>query len=222
MGDFDLAKINETLPVTNIDAKEFTTNAWLPRIQLMTSSTKLVKAAKFLPNHFAVVRGQDFIDMGTNVTALLLAARAKAMHFAPDATITSYDPADPVYQDIKAKSTMKDLPDGQRVYGPEFLMYLPDSKEFVTLYLCSPTARNEYNVFNSNLRKMVTLTSREIPNKKNGNYFSVTCVPSTAVPDSDSMPMMAEVNEQIEKFCNPPKSANEVIVEEAGDGGRAR
>lgn len=217
---FDLAQINESLPVANIDEKEFTTNAWLPRIQLMTSSTKLVKAAKFLPNHFAVVRGQDYIDMGTSVTAFLLAARAKAMHFAPDATVTSFDPSDPVYQDIKAKSSLKDLPDGQRVYGPEFLLWLPDSKEFVTLFLCSPTSRNEFNVFKSNLKKMVSLTSREIPNKKNGNYFSVTCIASDVIPSDENMPEMEVINEQVNNFLNPPKPTAEAILDSGDERAR--
>ena len=52
---------------------------YLPRLQLLTSNSEIVKDGKFPMNHFAIVRDQNNQDIGESVDVLVVAWRAKAI-----------------------------------------------------------------------------------------------------------------------------------------------
>jgi len=187
---------------------------FMPRIQLMGASNPEVKSGKFKGmNHMAMVEGDTFTDLGEGVDVLVLAVRPLAIDkngtlangetgtvFCNDAKLDGKGEPTGLYAEIMKKSM---VPNSGAFYGPEFLLYVPKVKKYVTFLMGSRTARNDAHTLVSRLGKAVTVRGHEIPNKKFGNYYSPEGVPCSTVFE---LPPTEELLSQVEKFKNPPAS----------------
>lgn len=190
---------------------------WLPRLQLFSTASKEVKAGKTeLINQYVIVKGKDNFDIvGKEIPVLPLSWRAKAMQFHDGSVISKFDPTDDGFKKIAEKSGTQN---SGCMYGPEFLLYVPDRKAFVSFFMGSVSARIEAPNLKSFLDEQVaaTLGSKFLSNKK-GAWQSPTaksCTTPFEVPED------AAIIEQVAKFNNPPK--DEVEAADAGTGDRAR
>jgi len=189
-----------------------TSASFLPRIQLMTSSTALCKSGKFPINHYAVVRDQKFDDLGENVDVLVIAWRPKALETG-DAIISVYDPSDAEFQRIQDRSL--NVKNSGCMFGPEFLVWIPKAKIFGTFFMGTKSSRREAGNAKSRLKAAATLGSQFCKNKEYEWYAPEVSACSTPF----DMPERASLVEAIEKFNNPPKNEVETVTE---DEGRAR
>lgn len=188
------------------------TAEWLPRLQLCGSNTDLVKEGKIGMGKFALVTSANkFVELDKEIDILLVAWRAKALDLSGEDIVQTFDAKSDLFSKIKEKAGVKD---SGCMYGPEFLVWIPEIKKFGTFFLGSKTARNQSDNMYAYLQAICRLRSTFI---KKGGYswhgFEVLETSETYQP-----PEMDEVIEQTEKFLNPP--ANE--VEEAPETGNDR
>lgn len=170
---------------------------YLPYIQLCGSSTTLFKEGKIPLAHFALVKGKGVTDLTKEFHAVVLSWRTKAMCFG-DMEI-SYDRHSESFKKIQAAAAA-DSQSGNG-YGPEYLLWLPEYKQFGTYFMSSATARNEAPNTQTFLGRACTFESVLIKNKKYSWHGpSTKKCPLTEV----AMPEEANRLEVTSKFENPP------------------
>ena len=188
---------------------------FLPRLQLMTANSDQCKKGEFPINHYALVQGQNLVDLGETLDIAVVTWRPKALEI-DDEIITVYDPEDEEFKRIQEKSNEKD---SGCMFGPEFLVYIPSKKQFATFFMGSKSARREAPGLRARVGKAATLKSHLIETKKY-SWYAPTIVPCSTPMD---IPPVEEIQEQVDKFNNPPKSEVERIPEEeASDDKRER
>jgi hypothetical protein len=210
MSDTELVPTGYNLPATQ-DDKEFNTiagNTYLPRLQLCGGNSDLCKTGVISIGSYAWIQGKDnAADLGKKVVAIVLAWRSKAVDMSED-IITSFDQNSAMFKSIKEKS---EISDSKCMFGPEFLLYVPD-RGFCTYHMASKTSRNTApSVFQCMKdRKPVVLGSVLIEGKKHKWHGPTAVSSSTPLP---SYPEVDEVNAQIQSFSNPPQSSTELAPE---------
>lgn len=221
MSENELVKMDDItslVPANKYDDDAFdaasTNTAFLPRIQLMTSSNKLCKSGKFAINHYALVRDQKHDDLGENLDVLVLDWHPKALETG-DAVISTYEPESDEFQRIQAKSAQKN---SGCMFGPEFLVWTPSIKVFATLFMGTKSARREAGNVKQRMGKGATLGNQFCKNK-DFEWYAPEC---TACSTPFEMPNKADTLEAVEKFRNPPKSDVEGVKEEEEEETRAR
>jgi hypothetical protein len=177
---------------------------FLPRIQLFGGSSDAVKEGKINVGRYGLVRGKDQLeDLGPEVDVLVCAGRVKALDISTDTPITSYDHKSDLFKDIAAGSAEEN---SRKMFGPEYLVWVPSCKQLATFFLSSPTARRESGSIHARLRKAATLKAKLIVGKKfkwHGPQI-VPCSTPFELPDVDFL------NEEIAKFVNPKSSEVEI------------
>jgi hypothetical protein len=216
--DTALITLAPTLPATKSDdafAMATKTGDWLSRLQLMTANSKKVSSGEFPMNHFALINGQTYRDLGITVDVLVIAWRPKAIEMG-DEVISVFDVGDPEFIRIQEKSEIKD---SDCMYGPEFLIWIPQSKEFATFFMGSKSARREAPGVKSRMLKGGTLKSHLVKTAKYSWQVPI-CVPCTTPFE---LPTPEAIAPEAEKFLNPPKSTVEKATEAEKHGAdRAR
>ncbi len=207
----DLINLPEAAVTSTEDDKAFadvSSSSYLPRLQLMTASSKKCKAKEFPIDNYALVKGQDYQDVGKSVDVIPIAWRPKALEML-DEVIAVYDITDAEFTRIKEKSGVKD---SGCMFGPEFLLW---SKKlgFCTFFMGSKSARRESDALRSLMKKAATLTSRfvETPQYSWQTPQVLTC---SSFP-ADEQPDPEELMEEFTKFKNPP--VNDVEVAKDAD-----
>ena len=200
----------ESTAVEKYDDKAFelATKAgdFLPRLQLMTSNAAKCKDNEFPINHYALVRGKDFQDLGESVDVLVVRWRPKALEIG-DNVIAVHDPDDAEFTRIMEKSSQQN---SGCMYGPEFLLYIPAVEAWLTFFMGSKSARNEAGPMRTQLKKAATLKAQKISTKKYTWYAPQVLPCSTPF----ELPDAADIAEQVAKFDNPPKSDLETDTDE--------
>lgn len=199
-----LAKQNDDL------FKEVTKSAdFIPRLQLMTANSKQCKAGEFPVNHYAFIRDQNLQDLGETVDVLAITWRAKALEIG-EQVISIFDMQNDEFKRIQEKSAEQD---SGCMYGPEFLVYIPQIKEFATFFCGSKSARRESGSVKALMTKPATLKSKKIEGKR------YTWFTSTAVPCSTPFepPIIDDLKKVVDKFNNPPETQVEAAPEEDTD-----
>jgi len=178
-----------------------------PRIQLMGSNSDIVKKGEFPMGHYALVVGRNYNDIGSEVTAIVLGWRPKAMDF--DENIECFNPSASDFQAIKNKAeTVKGPGCG---FGPEFLFWLPDHKILTTYFCGNVTARNEAKIIHGFIGKSCLLCVKYIEGKKYSWHG-----PEVKACEVDvTMPDMVKLKEAFQLFSNPPEK--ELIEKEDDD-----
>jgi len=212
--DTDLIVVpSASVPQNNDDFdKSTSSNTFLPRLQLMTSNSKLCKSGEFPINHFAVVRDQNHQDIGTTVDCLVMAWRPKAIDME-DEVIVVYDINNPEFERIQNAASIKD---SECMFGPEFLLYLPESQTYTTFFMGTITSRREAPNVKARMHKAATFKAGKIETKKY-TYFSPVITPCSTPFD---VPAQDEFLPIIEEFHNPKDSEVEKAAEP--DTGRER
>ena len=182
---------------------------YLPRLQLMTANSDPCKAGEFPVNNYAVVDGNSLIDLGNQVDVLNVAWRPKALEMGEE-VISAFDPKDKEFARIQEKSM---TPNSGCMFGPEFLVWIPQIKKWATFFMGSKSARRESPNVKSKMRQAVTLKSKKIESPKY-TWFAPL---ATACSTPFDLPAVEEIQEQANKFMNPPATEIEK-VDEATEG----
>lgn len=171
--------------------------AWLPRVNLMTSASEICKSGAFPINHFALISGKDHTDLGSEVDVVVCAWRPKALRTGGDVLINSHDPDSEEYKAIIADSGTKD---SGCLHGPEYLLWLPERDCFATMLWGSISARMESRSIHGLLNCAATLKPKRVEGKKNTWYIPTAdeCNTITATPD------LVVLDAEINKFLHPP------------------
>jgi hypothetical protein len=214
---------NENLPVipdqsglSNDVVKKITKSKWLPRVQLMTAGADKCKSGKFPINHYALFRSSDdMVDLGEEVDVLLICSRPKAMEISDEIT-SIYDIEHSEWERISYNAD--NTKDSGCMYGAEYLVWAP-SIGFATFYLGSKSSRREIPIFEQNMKKIVRLSSKFIdPKRSKHSWWSIKV---EASPNYFSeWPEQGELDDQFQKFVNPPSFDKEVAEED--DAGSER
>lgn len=197
---------------TAVDRKAFdqlVESKFLPRIQLMTSRSGKCEKGEFPANHYALIRGQDYKDLGASVNVLVIAWRAKAMDTGGDEIISVFDQEHSEFIRIKSKSAEKD---SGCMFGIEFLLWVPEDDQFVTFFMASISARNEAPLLLERLGGMATISTQVLENKKytwNSPKVSKCSVNPELTPEL--LERLAQVKADFE---NPPAIDAEVASED--------
>lgn len=191
---------------------------FLPRIQLMTDASNLVKTKKFPADHYGLFQSKDPEDIGAEIDVLIIEWRPKALDTSGENPITSFDPEEDLFGQIQHKAD--NVKDSGCMYGQEFLIWLLDKKCYATLFLGSKSARVEARQVKARQYKIATLTSQVIEGKKYTwtAMKCVDCVTHHEVPKDAEW--KAEMIEMVKDFVNPPATEVEMAPEE--DAGRER
>jgi hypothetical protein len=184
-------------------------SAYLPRLQLMTATADKCKKKEFPIDHYALVEGSAFIDLGETVDVLILAFRPKALDMSGEEIVTVYDKDNNEFKDIAARSENKD---SGCMWGYEFLVWIGGVKRFATFFCGSKSARREAPNIKSFMNKAATLRSKYIETKKFSWQGIDVCSCSTPM----SMPTHAGVADEIGRFNNPPTQTLERIENAGG------
>jgi hypothetical protein len=196
-----------------------TATGFLPRIQVMGSSSAQCKEGKFQVGRWALVKNKEFIDIGASITAAIIAWRPRALDFKDrNAVISAFDPSHPEFKRIQSQAGIKD---SDCLCGPEFLVWLPEQKTFATLYMANNSGQQEAPVVRKHIGKVTTLSCVFVPSKKYGGWHAPKCQPCSAGLSTPMIP--EELKKEHEKFMNPPATETETATpEQAAAAGRAR
>jgi hypothetical protein len=182
---------------------------YLPRIQLYGSNSKAVKSELINVGRFGIPRSQDEIeDLGKSFECLPLAWRPKAMEITSDGIIVNYQAKSAEFDRIKQEAGGSDT---GAMAGIEFLIWLPDQKEFVTYFLSSKSARREARPLRSKIGKATTLFAELVETAKYSWHVPKVRGSSTAF---SNLPDSVELQAQLEKFSNPSASETEGVSDE--------
>lgn len=187
---------------------------FLPRLQLMTANSDKCKSGEFTINHYAFIRDQNFQDLGETVDVLIITWRPKALEIG-DEVLSVFDPEHEEFARIQEKSAEAN---SGCMYGPEFLVYIPQINEFATFFCGSKSSRREAPNIRALMTKPATLKSRYVETKKYKWYTPAVTPCSTPFNPPD----MEALKKVVDKFNNPPKFEKEVADEPEEKAGRER
>ncbi len=186
-----------------------TSGKYLPRLQMYGSKSEQVTAGKIPMAHYGLVSGKDNIqDLGGSVNCIPIAWRPKAMDVGGDEIITVFDHLDSEFKRIQADS---EVANSGCMFGPEYLVWIPSARKFATLFMSSKTARREAPAIKERLGRPTTLVVELIKTKK-FSWHGIVCQPCSTPFD---LPDDEIVDEEVEKFNNPPKSEVEKVKPDA-------
>jgi len=200
-------------------------SAFLPRLQFMSSSAKLCKGGKFPINHFAIIQSEDAVDCGETIDVIVLASRPKALD--TNVPVAYHDPQldddgnfGGDFKDVVDRASKKD---SGCMWGPEFLMYVPSTEQYVTFFMGSITARGDAPFLQAHLGQAITLEGREIVHTKKDRvtgqqvtyeYWSprgIECETVVTPPDLEA------VRTETTKFQNPPAPESDVASDDEAE-----
>lgn len=181
--------------------------AFFPRLQLLTDKSKKVTKREFPVNHYASISGQDYTDLGESVDCVAFAWRPKALDVSDQSTpISVFDIKDPEFQRIYQQTS---VPNSGCMCGAEFLVWLPQLKEFVTFYMGSKSGCVESPNVKKRIGQSMTLKSKYIETKK-FNWYTAT---ATVCTSTFELPPVEQLQEALDKFNNPPIKVVETVTE---------
>jgi hypothetical protein len=214
-GGGDLAILDQ-LPVSQYSDDVFdkvaSGSGFLPRLMLYGSNSNLVKEEKVQIGYSLVTGKDSYTYLGRECNILPLGWRPKAMEIG-DSVITSHDISSIEFQRIKARADNEK--DSGCMYGPEYLVWIPDLKKFATFLMGSTTSRNESPKLKALLKdkKAATLKTKLYSNKDYKWHGPEVIACSTPF----DLPVLEEILEVVNTFNNPKESDVEgVDPEQAG------
>lgn len=182
--------------------------SFLPRVQLFGGSSTAVKKEQIPMGCWGIVRGKEEIEsLGKSFNALVMGFRAFAINYKDDTPIVSYDDTSAIYQDILEKS--KKGISSKCMAGPQFLLWLADTREYVTLFCNNATFQREVPKIEEVLKKRAKFVSILI--ESGGNSWHGPKV--THCQEEFEIPPASELIEVLKDFKNPKE--NEVLPADA-------
>lgn len=188
-------------------------DAYMSYIQLMTSNATKCKTGEFPVNHWALVSNGNHKSLGLEVDVAVLSWRPRAFEMTDDGIFSVYNTKDPEFARISAKADSSNDPG--EMYGPEFLLWIPQISKFVTALFGTKSARKEAPNLRARMEMAATLKSHLIKGRK----FSWQAPLITAcTAELSPLPSDEDLLEQVTKFKNPPKEERETVKPEKGEG----
>lgn len=212
-----------------------TSSAFLPRLQLNASTSKLVTSGQMPVGIFALVYNQTkFVNLGKEVVFVALTFRPKAFLMPKEGSPVSYfDQTTPEFQKVAAKAMEKGM-NGNMV-GPEFLIWIPSENTFATFYHSSETLRRvapsvlqimrkDPNDPNSKLQMAAVRGKMKFiaPKGSTFQWWGYEAFAESSPLSPAPAWFSTALPEEIQKFKNPPKSEVEPAPEAAAGSERAR
>lgn len=198
---------------------------FLPRVQLCGSNSTLAKKSKIQQGRFCVTNAKDAIlnDLTDSFTCLPLSWRPKAMRFAGSDTKAFYNPGAQAFKSIEAEARAKVQ---GSLFGPEFLVYIPDCNVLATFFFMNPTMRRVAGDMKGQIGKVATVRSTLIETDKfawHGPVITACSTPPTLPEGEAFIELQDRIKAEVDKFNNPPEEqVEEAPPEEAGTEERAR
>jgi len=198
---------------------------FFPRLQLITNKSRYCDQGDgtgVKVNHFGLFLGKEPEDVGDRLDCVIPADawRPKALYTGDGSGdsefVCSHDPESEAFRSIRKRS---EFPDSKCQYGPEFLIYLPEKKKFVTFFCGSKSQRREADKFRALQGGAVTLSPRRAEKGKFVWYVTVAqkCTRKLELPTATVW------NESMNKFRNPATAeTKERKPVEGAEGGRVR
>lgn len=191
-----------------------TASMYLPYLQLCSSSSAAVKEMKVPAGVWAIVQSKSHQVLTNEIRAYIVAMRLKASDFKTTPPTSYFDVEDPKFKEIH-KIAIGTVKMTGKLSGPEFLLYLPIEKQFVTYHMANPTARRESPKARLLIGQLITL---KIVLCKNKEYtWQGPQVSKCEIPGIPPLPPASEVLPIVKRFMNPPK----IVVEVASDEEKA-
>jgi len=180
---------------------------FIPYIQLMGSNSELVKKGKFPMAHFALMKNKQPIDLTSSFVALLMSWRPKAMWYKPKVK-SFFDTQSQAFKDTEEACK---IPNSNKGYGPEFLIWLPDQDAIATFFMGNISGRMESPNFISCLEngtRVCKIVSHLIEKKNSDQSWHA---PKMETYDlTINYPSMDRIKDILDKFNNPPAVEEEV------------
>lgn len=203
------------IPSKYSDEKHFAEIAsgasFFPRVQLFGGNSNLCKKGKINVGTYGLVRSDknEVEGLTAEFSCVVLGWRPRAMQIEDDNTVhTYYNPSSPDFKRVKDKADSGEKDTGC-MYGPEFLMWLPSVNPscFATFFCSNPTARREAPTLKAMIGRASTFKAVYIESKKfswHGPKFVPCSAPMT-------IPPREEIVAALNKFNNPPETAEEKV-----------
>lgn len=172
---------------------------YLPSIRLMQLISPLVAQKKASPGNYALVRSKDqATDLGDQIVLFPLAWRPLALNMNGDSVIANFDQKSDTFKKFSEEAAKPG--DTGYLSGPQFLLWMPSEKAFVTYHLASISAKRVGEEIRAKMGQAMTLKSNLVQNKKKQNFYVpliTDCSLELEIPDPVVM------TGQIVKFKNP-------------------
>jgi hypothetical protein len=200
---------------------------YLPRVQLNASSSRLVQKGICKMSTYVLVRGKDSVvkDYAGEFSCLILGWRPKAVKFDDNSAQNFYNPRSSGFQAVEKEADKKPRPRGF-LYGPEYLIYLPDTDALALMHFNNPTMRLRAADMKALIGAAATLRVETI--EKNSNIWPAPvisgCSTPLALPEAGSeqqKDLFERIKVQQEKFNNPPEEEVEEVQEETNSDAQA-
>lgn len=190
---------------------------FLSRLQLFSGKSKQVERGIIASGHWGVpVSDDEVIDLGTEVNVLILTWRPKALRMTTDKVFSYFDIKNPEFQKVQVESGESD---SGCMFGPEFLVWVPQLSQFLGFYCGSKTARRESNRIVTLLGKAATLRSKVI---ESGKYVWLGPVVIPFSGPLSPLPTEDALKQEYEKFLHPKDTEIEAVAPGAATAERAR
>lgn len=189
-----------------------TTTVFLPRLQLFGAKSDAVAEGNILMGHYGLVKDDEITDLGDEINVVIVTWRTKAVQVGGDMPISVFDSQSELFGQIKAQSGVKD---SGCMYGPEFLVWIPDAGTFAVYHMNSKTARREAKKMRPLIGRAATLKCRLIdPPNSRFKWHGPVILPCSTPLD---MPEDEKLRAEYEKFQNPPEAVAPELAEEDDD-----
>lgn len=205
-------------------------SAFLPRLQHVGKMSKYSSAAdipmaKTIPNNnFAlIVNDDDYKDVGKTVDVMAISWRQKALD--AKAGKSYYDHTSDEFIEIETRAGAER--NSKCMFGPEFLVYIPELGELATFFFGSKSLRFEVKKILAlyEAKQPITFTYKTITLKDETVYTCATVTPCATPIDPPDADKMVYINKELEKFNNPKSSQTDSepkSQESQAASGRAR
>lgn len=223
MSEQPLATAFDNVPLAKKDDQLFdavvSATQYLPRLQLMIANSDPCKQGEFPVNHYALVKDQTVTDLGESVDILLIDFRPKALELG-EQVISIFDPKldennKPTGEFARIANKSFETDSGC-MFGPEFLVWIPQVKQFATFFMGSKSSRREAPNLKARLQKAATLKSKKIETQRY-SWFAPVCFDCST---PFAAPSTEELTNVLHKFNNPPERVIESVEDEGDDRAR--
>ena len=175
-------------------------------VQLMQSQTKLAQENpdQFRAGDFVLTVNRENINLGKEFLFIPITSRFKAVDTRTKPPKTYYDPKDPAFQEVKARSDLAGLNDAMA--GNDFLIYLTDYDEFASLFCANKSFRTQAGIIRGRAGKHTKMKSGLVDNGKN-RWQAPTVMDAAEeprhYPPGHAEGNYAKIQEMIKRFHNP-------------------
>lgn len=192
-----MALIQDLAP-SKVEIENLLESAYLPRLQLCIANSTLCKQKKVPVDNYALVTSSTVHILGETVDVVPILYRPTAMDTNNENLVISHDVESAEFKRIRTAALE---PDSGMVWGPEFLVWLPDLEKFATLMLGSKSAKRSADVISDSKGSVVRLGVSDLIKKGRNSWRTITATP---IEIEFIPPTEKEFKPVTEMFLNDP------------------